>query len=452
MPKRKRDNEDAVAPSGAVRSAKQQRVRHHIKHGTVKLGHAFKVAKGFERQKLGRRHKKAVAEKNEKDVHRIEAEVAAIKTLDTTKCAHIHLCKILIKVKAIDESGDLPSEVRQPATLSSDAAVLNVHARLCKSNPVKEALPDVLAEIHRALGLKYSSEAVPKTKRVRAKDYEAAVQSAAKDAGSDGTRTAVVKAETNEEENVSREHSDQLASDVRSHDDLDRPEGHLASSDDETSGAAGEGGDEDIATIERQLEAEGIARKGSKKSRPAYDHAADLSVSEEEEDSFFASASPEPRKAPPSKKQIIIPSLMGGYISDSGTDIDDIDEAPKKNRRGQRARQAIWEKKFGVKANHMQKPNRNAGWDPKRGAVEGSNATQLGRGGRMQRGGGGNGHRAAAPGRGNDGIRAGPAPVAAVMKTKESEGPIHPSWEAAKKAKEKKQTLAAFQGKKVTFD
>jgi len=82
MPKRKRDTsadiasaEDAAAPLGAS----QQRVQYKLKQGTVKLGHAFKVAKGFERQKLGRRRKAAVSEGKEKDVQRIDAEIAALK-------------------------------------------------------------------------------------------------------------------------------------------------------------------------------------------------------------------------------------------------------------------------------------------------------------------------------------------------------------------------------------
>jgi hypothetical protein len=31
-------------------------------------------------------------------------------------------------------------------------------------------------------------------------------------------------------------------------------------------------------------------------------------------------------------------------------------------------------------------------------------------------------------------------------------GPLHPSWEAAKRAKEKKSVPVAFQGKKISFD
>ncbi|KAI7139001.1 hypothetical protein KC337_g52 [Hortaea werneckii] len=96
MPKRKRSSSaeavsanEALTPplptpvvASATRApdgAKQQRVQHKLKQGEVKFGHAFKLAKGFERQKLGRRQKSAGAEKKEQDVQRINAEIAALK-------------------------------------------------------------------------------------------------------------------------------------------------------------------------------------------------------------------------------------------------------------------------------------------------------------------------------------------------------------------------------------
>ena len=81
MPKRKRDDaeEDGVGESGRPEGAKTQRVQYKIQHGTVKLGHAFKIAKGFERQKLGRRQKTAATQNNSKDVQRINGEIEALK-------------------------------------------------------------------------------------------------------------------------------------------------------------------------------------------------------------------------------------------------------------------------------------------------------------------------------------------------------------------------------------
>lgn len=161
------------------------------------------------------------------------------------------------------------------------------------------------------------------------------------------------------------------------------------------------------------------------------------------------SSSPEPqrksKKMEKPTKSAFIPSLtMGGYWSGSESEPeDDIDVAPRKNRRGQRARQAIAEKKFGQNAKHIQKQaasgktDRNQGWDAKRGATDGSHPRQRG----PQR------FVRSAPRSGGDGDVSKPPP----KKHRDDSGPLHPSWEAAKKAKEAKVT-ATFQGKKVTFD
>jgi hypothetical protein len=148
------------------------------------------------------------------------------------------------------------------------------------------------------------------------------------------------------------------------------------------------------------------------------------------------------------KRGGMLPSLMGGYISGSESDASDIDVAPaaRKNRRGQRARQAIWEKKFKAQAKHLsqEKAGRDSGWDLKRGATDGSERTPWKRGiktpfERRHDGGREEQEHAAESSR--------PRPPT----KKDDEGPLHPSWEARKKAKEAQQT-AAFSGKKITFD
>ena len=81
MPKRKRDDVDGQNSEGR-NSVRQRRVEQTLKLGATKLGHAFKVAKGLERRKLGRRRKTAVSESNEKDVARIDAEIEALKVYE----------------------------------------------------------------------------------------------------------------------------------------------------------------------------------------------------------------------------------------------------------------------------------------------------------------------------------------------------------------------------------
>lgn len=79
MAKRKRDEGDDDEHDERRLTAKQKRVEHKLKQGVTKVGHAFKIAKGFERQKLGRRRKTAAAQDGQKDVERIDLEIAGLK-------------------------------------------------------------------------------------------------------------------------------------------------------------------------------------------------------------------------------------------------------------------------------------------------------------------------------------------------------------------------------------
>jgi hypothetical protein len=133
-----------------------------------------------------------------------------------------------------------------------------------------------------------------------------------------------------------------------------------------------------------------------------------------------------------------LPTLSNSYLPGSESEASDLDEAPRKNRRGQRARQKIAELKHGLKAKHLENQERSKGWDPKRGAVSedrrggrrsqqtGENATPLGK----------------KKGAGID---------------RDDKGELHPSWQAAKLAKEKKMikidvSAPIGSGKKVVFD
>lgn len=224
-----------------------------------------------------------------------------------------------------------------------------------------------------------------------------------------------------------------------------------------TDESASEDSEVDELGMQSGLDEDGSSNSGEGSVSGSGSGSGSESESESESDSDVSAISPPPkasRKDPKKEDQIrrqggMLPSLMGGYISGSESDASDIDVAPagRKNRRGQRARQAIWEKKFKDKAKHInqEKAGRDSGWDLKRGAVDGSDRTPWKKGiktpferrpeGRRDE----QEHAALEPRR--------PRPPT----KKDDEGPLHPSWEARKKAKEAQQT-AAFQGKKITFD
>lgn len=80
MSKRKRgsDADDDDVPT-ATDFRRQRQIAATFEDSAKQLARAFKAGKGFERQKLGRRKKNAVAAKDDKDVERIDAEVVALK-------------------------------------------------------------------------------------------------------------------------------------------------------------------------------------------------------------------------------------------------------------------------------------------------------------------------------------------------------------------------------------
>lgn len=136
-----------------------------------------------------------------------------------------------------------------------------------------------------------------------------------------------------------------------------------------------------------------------------------------------------------------LPTLMSGYISGSDSDIDasyykdekgkkkgPAEPKERKNRMGQQARRALWEKKFGKNADHVKKEEADQG----RKKIEQ----------RIKQSKGGDGKK----GRG-----------AEKKKSTEVEGPLHPSWEAARKAKEQQAkvqeaVMGKPMGKKIIFN
>lgn len=344
---------------------------------------------------------------------------------------------------------------KQPE-LPKDAPTANVLARLCNSNPTKEALGPILVEIQKALGIKDVKE-IGKGKRVRAKDREQPTKRqkvTAQDSDDEVEGSGASEEEAARAKGRSRQQ--QIDEDISEHesDDYSAFDARIAGSESESEDDFAGFSDDDRAV-----------EKGRPRQRNR-----DMSITP----SPSPSPSPEPERAArkPVKqlekpnKSAFVPSLtMGGYWSGSDSEPEDLDDvAPKKNRRGQRARQALAEKKYGSKAKHLANQdsakNINQGWDSKRGATDGAGFRGRGRGGsRGGRGGSFGGGRGGSFGQaGHGGASAGKpgtphrAQQPEKKKHRDDQGALHPSWEAAKKAKEAKMATAPFQGKKITFD
>lgn len=360
------------------------------------------------------------------------------------------MSKTVLKDKALSAATTLPENTTANAQSSQSTAYANVTARLYNSNPVKEASKEALAGLRAVLGIEVESTQAKRQRLVKDREPDKPVrtfaQAVAKVEHDKVDEEPVLEQGMSGSDEEAREDSasvdleDEDASDEW--DELSLDEEALNAFDDRLAGSSDEGSDDGDKEVRRAA----LRR----------DLAGNLSLSPE------SSPSPVPEPASKSKvtkdlqnvraKTDFLPSLtMGGYWSGSESEPeDDIDVAPRKNRRGQRARQQIWEKKYGKGAKHIQNgktkttPGRDDGWDMKRGAQESGKERRAPGFGRTPRPRGdiasGGNATAVAP-------RAQTKPDKASIDSK----PLHPSWEAAKKAKEQKQT-ATFAGKKMTFD
>lgn len=151
-----------------------------------------------------------------------------------------------------------------------------------------------------------------------------------------------------------------------------------------------------------------------------------------EDDDFFAKEQPKTKKT-----KIQLPNLATGYYSGGESDVEDDDlvneiTTPRKNRRGQRARQKIWEKKYGKGAKHVIKEKERSKSDRERLRLE-YEARKTKREEKAK-------------------LREVKEAKRAEKKEKqqEKEQALHPSWAAKLKAQEN--LKAKFSGKKITFD
>ena len=339
--------------------------------------------------------------------------------------AELHLLKTLVKIKSIANAASFPQSIAarlEEISIPHDAAYANVTARLYNSAPVKSAIEGILSTIRGILGIE-NGERMRK-KRLRVADF-------ATENKVDQDSSLAVQAKDGQTPKEGGNDSDDKLLDPAQEDHSD-PFGGFDS-------------DNDLSNPEHF---QSRLASSSSSATPS------------------SSASPPPAKPPfstePPSASIprpssttFLPSLLGGYYSGSSSQPSDDETAAgvptlnvRRNRRGQRARREIWEQKFGTQAKHLKQGGRDGDWDARRGGggEERRGQRKWGRGevgGRdgMGRGGGSGGRVTGANGEA----------LKAKEREKMMEGPLHPSWEAAKRRKEAK-VGAVFEGKKVVFD
>lgn len=356
----------------------------------------------------------------------------------------------MIKTKSIASSPLLPSYIVSKvnaSNLTANLASANVTARLYNSGPVKAAMLDVMALVEERLGTKELHH--PKKKRKRAADFRAHgipaeqihPQASSTNDARDHSPAADIQRDDQDQSMISHENMTESSSgaELEDHEQYSR---RLASSSDDEDSLM-----QDFDDIADLREAHSKMRQSSFSPIP----------SQLPQQPRAKPSNPKPPN-PPSNSTTFLPSLtLGGYWSNSDSVASDSDTAAaniktRKNRMGQQARRQLWEKKFGHNAYHFKNQSKDQGWDAKKGAQSRDDER---RGGRRQGGAGvGGRHRGnRAPAQGPSGANGDPVGPRRERKTAKArvEGPLHPSWEAAKRKKESKQTVA-FEGKKTVFD
>ncbi|ERF72792.1 hypothetical protein EPUS_04227 [Endocarpon pusillum Z07020] len=522
MPKRKREetdlDQDHKDDDRALRIRKSRLVAQ-VDQGNILLHRALKVARGFERQKLGRRQK--AAKENPQALLRLKEEVIVLKQLDLAETAQNYLFKQLVRTKRIREAPAfvaLHGEGLESKVKGARAgAEANVVGRLMNSNPVKEVLPGIMSKVYRCLGLaevpvatkvknEIEGDAPPGHLEVRRFGSETDSRTSSNWEGLSPTGadhdSGVSAAKSRER--CTAEYDDLVAASldsqfVDSNGGMARYGHALASS--SASGHSSDG-EEDETSRNRMFD---VDRRLPADRAPSLSPSSSLSLSR--------SPSPPPSNPttlphlkppipapPPQPRTTFLPSLtLGGYFSGSDTDSksnsssnSDVNQfrkrnsqgptaalpQPRRNRRGQRARQQIAEKKYGRAAKHLQKQqqqvhtmrsrgqesavsrHRDEGWDVRKGATTSEGASY----GRSRASGRQEGRRFGLGSKGPTG--ANNEAITGKDRTQRdqnnvhdstrvngnAEGPLHPSWEAAKKRKAQTQKVTAlFQGKKITF-
>lgn len=426
------------------------------------------------------------------------------KSIDLHQTARAHLSSSLLKVKSIAASTDLPEEIRAGVSkpeLSGEekAALHNVTSSLYNNKPVKAAVDRAIETVCRHLNLP------PPGKSSKNKDKKSSSSALREEQeGQPSDRISKNAEPAGDEGNAEEEEEEEEVTDFEGfQSDVDEPGPAVGRDTGDASSSDDDEDEDDEEEEENQLSKYDHLLGSSSEDEEDFNHSKydqfrgketvdldDISVSgsgsesDDEQSSPKPPASPSLSPSPPppkAKKQkkdrgvagsgrpgevYALPSLMGGYISGSES-ASDVDVAAPKKRRGQRARQAIAEKKYGSGAKHLQQQQnkrqkgggRDAGWDMKRGAVgegEGDQSRRTpwkrgvtnpflhGKQG-LQKGGnsGGSGEFRA---RETNPDETKPKPG-----KRDDEGVLHPSWEA-KKRKAKESQGATFTGQKIVFD
>lgn len=477
MPKRKRysQQEDSTDNDQLCR----QKVIHKLTQGKKQLHRALKLAKSFERQKLGKRLSKA--ETAEAKV-RINLEIKVLKELDLNKVVDTQLYKSLLKVKSFVQSGLLPQEVKKLEKESredaaEEAATNNVISDIFNMRIVKETIEQIVRDLYHAMRIpapkdkpinkkiSVSNDLIASHPEKNSENLHDTIQEFKARGVIDAPESPTWEAFESCEEILENGADVTFDRNELTDEELILSETRLGTSPDEDSFDENKSICKHDANLFCDMQQKILNASETKSSNKSQGSPPSKKISNQDE-RLQSRRSTQHKPASPVRPGLstFLPTLMGGYWSGSEESASDLENfspiGKKKNRPGQMARRAIAEKKYGKMANHIKSGKtirsksgrRDDGWDARRGAVD----TTVPRGRSRY-----SSHSQSSKTKlskwkleevkRKDHGKTHNSQVKSIRRHRDDKGDLHPSWQAAKKAKEHKQT-AQFQGKKVIFD
>ncbi|RPD62443.1 Bud-site selection protein [Lentinus tigrinus ALCF2SS1-7] len=464
-------------PSGKKPAVKKETqgeiLSKKLHHGLHEVRKAAKKAAAFELRKLVKRLKQARAQDAKgkpvkgDDPAEMERQLEVLKHADPEQFANTALKTKILKDKLLAQNDDVQAALADKlsanlvAPQESGSSAAKVHGRLLSSKILAEAVHAVVDTLREVLD---PSLAKDKAKAKKGAEEEADDDESADEEDVVGRPGKGKKARLAEEsEREEHEEEDEEGSDLGV-DDAGWESGTVDGGEDASweSGTV-DGGDDGVIGSSDEDEDED--------DENGEDESADESSDEPPKAKVKATAKDTKSKSKAtSGESTFLPSLSVGFTrgdSDASDISDGEADAPRKNRRGQRARRAIWEKKYGRNANHVkehqaeQDSRRQRRDGPRGGGGGGSgNAGGPGKPQWQARGSGGAPPRHGAqklfvaPQRTDGGWAGRTAGASANPKTggSKEEKALHPSWEAKRKLKEKMNPgIVLAQGKKIKF-
>ncbi|KAK9897464.1 Bud-site selection protein [Cystobasidium minutum MCA 4210] len=447
-----------------------------LHHSLQLITRAAKKARTFEIQKLVRKIKsdKAKAElpAGTSKLHaELEEILTTLKSLDADELASQALSSKLQKDKTgLQNNAEVQTFITSHPTKTSDGTSVSAKAqkRILANKVVVQSLQEVLDALRQKAGIGSATSTKSKDSVKPSKeDKKTALtaQNLAKATIDPARKERIAKSPKDDDETSSEEDSDEEGSGATA--------SHISAEesipDDEFVGL--QQGSEDASDEESDDDSEGGSVSGASTSSFPTVAKKDPKSSKEASKSKRQKVT---ATSPPTTSAFL-PSLAAGYtLGDSDgsvySDDDAADTKPaRKNRRGQRARQAIWERKYGKNAKHVIKSQqRNAETEEARQRAKAEKEIEhLKKTGRYVYGVESNLTKPSEGKQSRTWTAATPsdkatekmsALLAAEAEAKAKKAPannaLHPSWEARKKAKEAQANLAAAKpaGKKIVFD